>query len=236
MKNPARSPGPGLGTLLKDIFLYTSPVSTSRSHKLKLQVAQRSQVALRTGCIRHPEKYLLGTPPLASVQWKARRGFPAGLGHTFQACSIGFFEGLPAHAAEPADRPHLVEPLEQIADRCVQLGQAVEPLMAQSRQNPSRDDGNCRWLKISWDSTHFAGSARGHSQYSKGCELINGRPRRLAMSAPPPSAKNRRYRSHFRVVPIAERHLICGLLISCRTTAPALDFKRRKKCRTTLPD
>jgi hypothetical protein len=64
----------------------------------------------------------------------------------------------------------------------------------------------------------------------------NGRPRRFAMSAPLPSAKNCRYRSHFRVVPIAERHLICGLLISCRTTVPALDFKRRKKCRTTLPD
>jgi hypothetical protein len=63
----------------------------------------------------------------------------------------------------------------------------------------------------------------------------NGRLRRLAMSAPPPSAKNRRYRGHFRVVPIAERHLIWGLLLSCRTTAPALDFKRRKKCRTTLP-
>jgi hypothetical protein len=63
----------------------------------------------------------------------------------------------------------------------------------------------------------------------------NGRPRRFGLSAPPPSAKNRRYRSHFRAVPIAERHLICGLLLSCRTTAPALDFKRRKKCLTTLP-
>ena len=34
MKNPARFPGPGLGTLLKDIFLYLSSVSTSRSQKL----------------------------------------------------------------------------------------------------------------------------------------------------------------------------------------------------------
>src|ERR1700676_2948721 len=34
MKSPARFPGPGLGTLLKDIFLYMNPVSTSRSHKL----------------------------------------------------------------------------------------------------------------------------------------------------------------------------------------------------------
>ena len=34
MKNPAWFPGPGLGTLLKEIFLYMSPVSTSRSHQL----------------------------------------------------------------------------------------------------------------------------------------------------------------------------------------------------------
>src|SRR5207302_1926936 len=47
MKNPARFPGPGLDTLLKDIFLYTSTVSTSRSHKLKSQVAQKSEVAPR---------------------------------------------------------------------------------------------------------------------------------------------------------------------------------------------
>jgi hypothetical protein len=51
---------------------------------------------------------------------------------------------LSARAAEAADRPLLVEPFEQIADRCVQLGQAVEPLMAQSRQNPSLDDENRR--------------------------------------------------------------------------------------------
>ena len=57
---------------------------------------------------------------------------------------LEFFEQLSARAAEPADRPLLVEPFEQIADRCVQLGQAVEPLMAQSRQNPSLDDENRR--------------------------------------------------------------------------------------------
>jgi hypothetical protein len=34
MKNPARFSGPGLGKLLKDIFLYMSSVSTSRNHKL----------------------------------------------------------------------------------------------------------------------------------------------------------------------------------------------------------
>ena len=41
--------------------------------------------------------------------------------------------------------------------------------------------------------------------------------------------------SHFRVMPIAGRHLIYGLLLFCRTTASTLDFKRKKKCRTTLP-
>ena len=51
---------------------------------------------------------------------------------------VEFFERLSARAAEPADRPLLVEPFEQIADRRVQLGEAVEPLMAQSRQNRSR--------------------------------------------------------------------------------------------------
>jgi hypothetical protein len=51
---------------------------------------------------------------------------------------VEFFEWLSARAAEPADRPLLVEPFEQIADRRVQLGEAEEPLMAQSRQNPSR--------------------------------------------------------------------------------------------------
>ena len=55
---------------------------------------------------------------------------------------VELFEQLPARHPEPADRPLLVEPFEQIADRCVQLGQAVEPLMAQSRQNPSLDDEN----------------------------------------------------------------------------------------------
>jgi hypothetical protein len=58
MKNPARFPGPGLGTLLKDIFLYLGPVSTSRSQKLH----RSHKLHPRTGCIRHPKKYLLGTP------------------------------------------------------------------------------------------------------------------------------------------------------------------------------
>jgi hypothetical protein len=61
-KNPARFPGPGLGTLLKDIFLYMGPVSTSRSHKLKSLVAQRSQVAPRIGCIRYSQEVFVGHP------------------------------------------------------------------------------------------------------------------------------------------------------------------------------
>src|SRR5436305_10175852 len=40
---------------------------------------------------------------------------------------VELFEQLPARDAEPADRPLLVEPLEQITDRRVQLGEAVEP-------------------------------------------------------------------------------------------------------------
>src|SRR6476620_3647892 len=48
MKNPARFPGPGLGALLKDIFLYLSPVSTSRSHKL--QVTSCTEI---TSCTTH---------------------------------------------------------------------------------------------------------------------------------------------------------------------------------------
>src|SRR4029077_18558465 len=48
MKNPARFPGPGLGTLLKDIFLYLSPVSTSRSQKL--QVTSCTEI---TSCTMH---------------------------------------------------------------------------------------------------------------------------------------------------------------------------------------
>jgi hypothetical protein len=43
---------------------------------------------------------------------------------------IEFFEELPAGNAEPADRALLVEPLEQLADRRVQLGKAVEPAIA----------------------------------------------------------------------------------------------------------
>ena len=61
MKNPARFPGPGLDTLLKDIFLYVNPVSTSRSQKLQVTSRTEVQVAPRRGCIRHPETYLLGT-------------------------------------------------------------------------------------------------------------------------------------------------------------------------------
>ena len=53
---------------------------------------------------------------------------------------VEFFEQLPAGASEPADRPLLVEPPEQLADRRVELGEAVEPSIAQPRQNPPLDN------------------------------------------------------------------------------------------------
>ena len=43
---------------------------------------------------------------------------------------VELFEQLPARDAEAADRPLLVEPLEQLADRGVELGEAVEPSVA----------------------------------------------------------------------------------------------------------
>ena len=53
---------------------------------------------------------------------------------------IEFFEQLPAGDAEPADRPLLVETDEQLADRLVQFGQAVEAAMAQPAEQPALDD------------------------------------------------------------------------------------------------
>jgi hypothetical protein len=64
MKNPARFPGPGLGTLLKDIFLYLSPVSTSRSQKL-----HRSQSCTTHRLYSASQEIFVGHPHvLASVQ------------------------------------------------------------------------------------------------------------------------------------------------------------------------
>ena len=50
-----------------------------------------------------------------------------------QRWPVEFFEELSACEAEPADRSLVVEPLEQFADRRVQLGEAVEAAMAQPR-------------------------------------------------------------------------------------------------------
>jgi hypothetical protein len=44
--------------------------------------------------------------------------------------------------SEPADYSLVVEPLEQLSNRGVQLGKAVEPSMAQARQKPSLDGEN----------------------------------------------------------------------------------------------
>ena len=67
MKNPARFPGPGLGALLKDIFLYLSPVSTSRSHKL--QVTSCTEI---TSCTTHrlysASQEVLLRPPSVGVR------------------------------------------------------------------------------------------------------------------------------------------------------------------------
>jgi hypothetical protein len=59
MKNPARFPGPGSGTLLMDIFLYMSSVSTSRSHKLHRGhkcTTQRLYSASREIFVGHPHR------------------------------------------------------------------------------------------------------------------------------------------------------------------------------------
>ncbi len=43
---------------------------------------------------------------------------------------VELFEELPPRHAEPADRPFIVDPDQQRTDRGVQLGQAVEALVA----------------------------------------------------------------------------------------------------------
>jgi hypothetical protein len=65
-------------------------------------------------------------------------------GQGLERWPVEFLEQLPARAAEPTDRPLLVEPFEQLANRRVEFGQAVEPSMAQPRQNPPLDDENRR--------------------------------------------------------------------------------------------
>src|SRR5262252_5411609 len=53
---------------------------------------------------------------------------------------VELFEQLPTRDAEPTDRPLLIEPLEQLADRRVQLRKAVEPVIAQTTDEPALDN------------------------------------------------------------------------------------------------
>ena len=55
---------------------------------------------------------------------------------------VELFEELPARAADPTDGALLVEPPEQLADGRVELSEAVEPSIAQLRQNPPLNDEN----------------------------------------------------------------------------------------------
>ena len=68
-------------------------------------------------------------------------GEDVGLGRQgLERRPIELFEQLPTREAEPADRPLLVEPLEQLADCRVQLCEAVEPAITQPTEEPTLDD------------------------------------------------------------------------------------------------
>jgi hypothetical protein len=67
----------------------------------------------------------------------AHTPFGEDIGFAWQGLERGpieLFEQLPPRRPEPADRSLLIELVEQLADRRVQLGQAIEPAMAQPRQ------------------------------------------------------------------------------------------------------
>jgi len=51
--------------------------------------------------------------------------------------SVELFQELPARASEAADRPLLVEPRKQFADRRVQFGEAMEHTTAQTADEPA---------------------------------------------------------------------------------------------------
>lgn len=46
---------------------------------------------------------------------------------------------MPARHAEPPDRPLVVEPAQHLADRCIELGEAVEGAVAQASDQPALD-------------------------------------------------------------------------------------------------
>ena len=76
---------------------------------------------------------------------------------------VELFEQLPARDAEPTDRPLLVEPLEQLADRRVQLGEAVEPPIAQPTDEPALDDQHASFdlglvARPSWPGRQHGGA------------------------------------------------------------------------------
>lgn len=54
--------------------------------------------------------------------------------------SIDFLEQSPAGRPEPTDHAHLVEIVQHLADRLVQLRQAAEGPLAQSTEQPTLDD------------------------------------------------------------------------------------------------
>ena len=58
----------------------------------------------------------------------------------FQRRTIDLFEQLPARHAEPADRTLLVEMRQKVADRRVDLRQAIKCPVTQPSQQPSLDD------------------------------------------------------------------------------------------------
>jgi hypothetical protein len=77
--------------------------------------------------------------------------------------AVELFEQLPAGDAEAADQSLLVEAFEQLADRCVQLGEAVEPSVAQTTDEPALDDQYASFdlglvARPSWPGRQYSGA------------------------------------------------------------------------------
>src|SRR5262249_32947669 len=82
---------------------------------------------------------------------------------------IEFFQELPARHAEPADRSLLVEPPQQVADRDIELGEAMEHTIAQTTEEPALDDQHAGFdlrlvARAPW-------SCRQHGSAVMGCHL-----------------------------------------------------------------
>ena len=65
-------------------------------------------------------------------------------GQSLEVRPVEFLEQRAAGDAEPPHRPLLVKLVEQLADRSVEFGQAVEAAMAQPAQQPALDDQHRR--------------------------------------------------------------------------------------------